>query len=306
MGWIPIRTDLWNDGRVLWIARNASVTVVSRSTVIGALFRLWALADEQTTDGHLVGWTTDEVDRECDLPGLCEALMNPDIDWLAKTARGLQVQRFQEHNGQSAKARIRAAGRQDRFRGKAKERNAPVTVAPLPTEQKRTEEKRRGKTKTADLPFVDSPSEVEIPRILQTDAFREAWADWLTHRKEIHKVINPPTARNKLRDLAEWGPVRAVTAIRCSIGNGWVGIFEPKEQANGHAGNGKTTRIAAATARREEELADEYSGVVLKPGLIREYSGPGGKDRAAGGTQAPGGRATAGDPADRTAGVADA
>jgi hypothetical protein len=57
--------------------------------------------------------------------------------------------------------------------------------------------------------------------------FRDAWNDWVQHRKEKHKPITPLSAKKSLAQLAKMGEARAIAAINYSIANGWQGIFEP-------------------------------------------------------------------------------
>jgi hypothetical protein len=74
-----------------------------------------------------------------------------------------------------------------------------------------------------------SGEELEIPEAMNTPAFREAWSDWLTYRKQRRlSRYTEVGLRHVFKQLLEWGPERAAAAIRYSIGKTWQGIFEAK------------------------------------------------------------------------------
>jgi len=119
--WIKMRTTLSADGRVRTLAR---VLTRSRAEVIGHLYNLWCIADEQTTDGLLAHWTTEEVDEET-TAGFAQAMI--DIDWLKVVDGGLQIPRFEDHNGSSAKKRAVDASRQAKKRKGVEAPSRPAT-----------------------------------------------------------------------------------------------------------------------------------------------------------------------------------
>lgn len=102
----------------------ARVLTRSRAEVIGHLYNLWCIADEQTTDGLLAHWTIEEVDEET-TPGFAQAMI--DIDWLKVVDGGLQIPRFEDHNGSSAKKRAVDASRQARKRKGVEAPSRPAT-----------------------------------------------------------------------------------------------------------------------------------------------------------------------------------
>ena len=67
---------------------------------------------------------------------------------------------------------------------------------------------------------------VALPLVLDTDEFRKAWTEWISHRREIKKPLTPSTTRAQLDHLAGLGEKRAVAAIRHTIRKGWQGIRE--------------------------------------------------------------------------------
>ena len=92
--------------------------------------------------------------------------------------------------------------------------------------------------------------EIEIPSELDTEPFRAAWSDWLTHRKQIKKPVTELAATKQLKALAKRGTHDAIRAIEQSIANGWQGIFDPDERAG---------RTGARTSRVEAEHG-KYAG----------------------------------------------
>lgn len=98
--WIKMRSNLWDDPRV---ARIVDATDTSEAAVVGALYWLWATADQHTEDGVLSGMSLRALDRKTGVQGFGAALV--DIGWLTERDDGLQVVRFEEHNGKSAKRR---------------------------------------------------------------------------------------------------------------------------------------------------------------------------------------------------------
>ncbi len=80
-------------------------------------------------------------------------------------------------------------------------------------------------------------SPVEIPENLRTPAFEAAWGEWLIYRKQIGKTVRESTAKKQLSKLSRAGPIDAVVMIEESIGQGWTGLFEVKDDKR----SGKST-----------------------------------------------------------------
>lgn len=116
--WIKMRGNLWDDPRV---AALVDMTDTSEAAVVGALYWLWATADQHTEDGFMPGLTLRQIDRKTGVQGLGKALC--EIGWLAETPDGVCLQNFTEHNGASAKRRATEAQR------KANTRKVSASVA---------------------------------------------------------------------------------------------------------------------------------------------------------------------------------
>ena len=111
--WIAIERGLYTKPEVVRIASAIGATIgrsprgqiTDTYCTIGALHRVWAIADEQTTDGTLVGYTLKHLDMVIGIPGFAQAMV--DVGWLIVNPQSLTVPRFSEHMGQSGKKRLR-------------------------------------------------------------------------------------------------------------------------------------------------------------------------------------------------------
>jgi DNA-binding transcriptional ArsR family regulator len=103
-------------------------------------------------------------------------------------------------------------------------------------------------------PRRPAAAEVSIPAELVSEEFSKAWADWIAHRKEIHKPAGQKAQEAALRKLAKWGSTRALAALEYSIANGWQGIFEPSD--NG-AHNGRSRTAVGPGQRHPADRRDQ-------------------------------------------------
>ena len=106
MNWIKMRSNLWNDPRVTKIC---DITNKPEREVIGSLYWLWTMADDQSVDGRLDGFSLGAIDRKTGFKGIGAALVK--VGWLLETEEGVEIARFDEHNGASAKRRASEAKR---------------------------------------------------------------------------------------------------------------------------------------------------------------------------------------------------
>jgi hypothetical protein len=155
--WIKVRTNLWDDPRVAGLAEK---TKTSEATVIGALYWLWATADEHSEDGLLPSIGLVTVDRKTGVKGISVALR--DIGWLEETEKGVRITRFDEHNGTSAKTRAQTAKRVSTHKA-----NAKVTPPALPGDDEGVTgalpriRRREDKSKSKDTPIPPEGGEIE-------------------------------------------------------------------------------------------------------------------------------------------------
>lgn len=113
-----MRSNLWDDPR---IAKICDLTHKRESEVIGGLYWIWAMADEQSTDGRLSGLSLGAIDRKTGIKGLGSALAK--VGWITEGEDGVEIARFDEHNGASAKRRAEMARASSRYRASSSSRH---------------------------------------------------------------------------------------------------------------------------------------------------------------------------------------
>lgn len=181
--WLKVRTNLWDDPRV---SRLCDLTEQREATIIGALYWLWATADQHSAHGDLPGLTLRQIDRKTGVEGFGEAMCK--IGWLSVSADGVRIARFDEHNGSSAKRRAQDAQRKASDRSLSAS-NADKRVANAgqggdrtrrTAELEREKEKRKGETHTEPTPPAPPPpcplgtSGDEVPSVCGTESFEPA------------------------------------------------------------------------------------------------------------------------------------
>ena len=162
--WIKMRTNLTRDPRVSRIAAECGV---SANEVLGALFHLWSLADEQTTDGFLAGATLDWIDAQTGVPGLAVSLTKiHKKPWLIVRKGGMKVPRFHEHCSQTAKQRALTAKRMQRKRYAASvtESSPEGEGEKREKENERREEKKTPKAKANSADCARGAAASDSPR----------------------------------------------------------------------------------------------------------------------------------------------
>jgi hypothetical protein len=80
-------------------------------------------------------------------------------------------------------------------------------------------------------PAAYDPRTVDLPPAINTPKFREAWAAWCDHRKEIRKPVTPRSVTQQLQWCAKLGQSHAIESIRYTIMKGWQGLVESPQQA---------------------------------------------------------------------------
>lgn len=168
--WIKVRDNLVDDPTV---GRICIATKLDKYAVVGRLVKLWAWADQYTTDGN-ADVTLGYVDSMLDCLGFADALVL--VHWLEVPENGrIRIPNFERHNGKSAKKRALTANRVQAHRS-----NAPVTQTKRISNAERVtrEEKSSSSNKhptvttgtsTAPPPQTSTPVE-ETPRSTPTPA----------------------------------------------------------------------------------------------------------------------------------------
>ena len=173
-------------------------------------------------DGHAVvtlkSLSVSFIDTIAGIVGFGEAMA--EVGWLRVENGDLTFVNAGRHNGNSAKNRMLAADRKRSERSR-KSHGRNVT-------KKRHLSSLLVRTEKEGVQGEPSP---EVPLLLNTVEFRSAWGDWLKHRREKKKPVQPGSLaeREQLKKLEDFGPARAIAAIRHSISNDYQGIFESNE-----------------------------------------------------------------------------
>ena len=139
--WIKMTHELQRKPEVMQVARKLDAPPeLQRFAAIAGLYVMWCLFDEQTTDGHLSGYTLTDLDTTVGLAGFGEAVVS--AGWLEQTAEGLTMPNFDEHTSATAKGRASDA-RRKRQQRKTKPDKCPDVSGHQPgPEQNRIEQKR--------------------------------------------------------------------------------------------------------------------------------------------------------------------
>jgi hypothetical protein len=104
--WIKMRTGLLTHPKVV---RVASALKADKLRVVGAMFAVWSVFDEHSTDGYLEGYSFDAMDATIGWRGFSAAMAA--VGWLESDDEGLTAPEFDEHNSKSAKRRALDASR---------------------------------------------------------------------------------------------------------------------------------------------------------------------------------------------------
>lgn len=140
--WIKMRSNLWDDPRV---TRMVDVTDSSEAAVIGALYWLWATADQHSSDGWMPGMTLRQIDRKTGVAGMGEALRA--VGWVEIGEDGITLSRFTEHNGASAKSRGETARRVQEHRKRSCNEKVVTDSAQVRYLEKEKEKEKEVKAK---------------------------------------------------------------------------------------------------------------------------------------------------------------
>lgn len=201
--WIKMRGNLWDDPRV---SRLVDLTDSSEAAVIGALYWLWATADQHTEDGIMPGLSLRQIDRKTGVKGIGDAMVA--IGWLADHPDGVRIINFEDHNGASAKKRAQTAKRVASFKAgnaqnndadsldnaevtpESEEGNAVSVTEALPQRdlEKRREEKREedtAKTGATVLPVDSCPHQAIIDLYHQICPFGSQIREWTPARQQM-------------------------------------------------------------------------------------------------------------------------
>lgn len=175
--WIKFRTSLPRHPKVVRMARALGAHV---REILGACAIVWSIADEQTENGKLDGYTLADLDNASGLVGFGQAMA--DVEWASENAEGVVLIEFRNQNGSTAKRRAvdakRAALKRDRVQRNRSEKRHDATVTKLgPREEKRREEKHMPPN-----PPRGGRRVVEV-----SPGFAAFWAAWPSHKRKADR-----------------------------------------------------------------------------------------------------------------------
>lgn len=221
--WMKIELALPDKPEVHYIA---GVLSIDPDAVVGKLIRVWSWFDKHTEDGNALGVTISLLDRLTNVTGFGEAMML--AGWIEQHDKTLHMPKFDSHTSESSKKRALTAKRV------AKIRNANVTPAALPREEKRREDKNtsasvpengfakfwevypRKKSKgDAEKAWGKiKPDELLTERIFAAVMRAKTSADW---QKESGKFIPYPASWLNSKGWDDEGTEATVSPLRLAV-----------------------------------------------------------------------------------------
>ena len=145
--WIKMSTDLRSHPKVV---RMASALKADKLRVVGGLYAVWSLFDAHSLDGSLEGYTFAALDEEIGWKGFSRAMSA--VEWMTEEPDGIQLPRYDTHNGASAKRRAQETERKRQSReeadnnGELSPQDVRIDCGQNPvddTDKKRTREEKR-------------------------------------------------------------------------------------------------------------------------------------------------------------------
>lgn len=141
--WIKMRADLFTHPKVV---RIASALKADTLRTVGGLMSVWCLFDAHSEDGHLDGYSPEVLDAHLRWDGFASAMMA--VGWLEHDPEnGLNLPRFDAHNGQSSKRRAMDTERKREVR----------KVSAFDADKTRTREEKRREEINTEVPTVLVP-----------------------------------------------------------------------------------------------------------------------------------------------------
>lgn len=248
--WIKMRVDLAVCPQVVRIASALGADglrhTMRAAIAVGLLHRTWSLADGQTEDGWLPGYTREALDEIIGVPGWCNILES--VGWMAVEASGLRIPGFEEHNGASAKRRGKeslrkadvrnlSASRADAERPSSSSSSISSSSSGSGSESDAPARKR---AKNAACTLDEHLAEFEFAG-LRADVIEDArrWSAYRRGRKPRTAPWGPAQWRPALRDAIK-DPAAFRAAVEHSVRQGYQGLIPaspasaPQERLTAH------------------------------------------------------------------------
>jgi hypothetical protein len=279
--WIKMNSNLWDNPKVAAICDELDE---GEAPVIGALFRVWSIADQHSEDGVLIGMTEKTIDRKTGVQGFADALRT--VGWLIVDEKGISIPDWEQHHSQSAKKRAVDAQRKAKSRagGTNKEKPQPVeSKSPAqavlnlseecPTESGQTSELEKNREEesnsTSPVPprrkSARTPSAQQLIDAIPSD-FPEthrdsaiAWAEDKQSRAVAkHRFQSLNAWLTGLKRMAKYHAHDLADAVEQAIASGWQGWEHESTRATLNASNTQPGAKGTITQfERSEEWGEE-------------------------------------------------
>lgn len=191
--WIPMRSDLHEDPKVIAIASALGLDVFA---VIGRLLKLWGWVSRKLPDGSARGITQEWIDDYVRADGFAEAMAS--VGWLSINNNVCIFPELDTWNSASAKARRSAASRMRKARRKSTTNVAP-TAQPTQHESEHGDRSLRDAAAYVESPVPTEPGSVDSygSETEQNDPLPEGFEDfWDRYPRQVGR----PEALQAFRD----------------------------------------------------------------------------------------------------------
>lgn len=242
--WIESHQTLGRHPKVIRLSRSLKIT---KAQAIGHLHLLWWWTLDFSPSGDLSKFTDAEIssasewdENAMSSKAFVSALK--ECGWLDQSG---EIHHWDDYAGKLLRKREIDAERKRASRSYGSPSDIRGTSNGSPQDG-------AGTVPNRTVPDSTSPNrteEDEFP-IVRCKEFKEAWENWKTHRGEIKKKLTPLAIRQQLKAMTKLGSLKAVAAIEFSIGNGYHGIYEPKDN------NGSTHRHKTVSQERNSFIGD--------------------------------------------------
>lgn len=272
--WIKMFKALWDHPKV---ASMCEILKCTEALLIGALFRLWSLADTHSTDGRL-DLSAFALNRKVGVEGFAEAVTA--VGWLEIGNGFVVVVRFDEHNGQSAKRRAQDAVRAAKYRQSAQLTDGVTHPSRTERDGCVTQSKRKSKRKNSKAECAGRSPPLRSDQSPPFEDIELYWNESLSvsqtmtdsRRKKLHTRWRDPTFRNRWREAID--RINQTPVCRGRNDRGWVAdvdwflqpdsltkLFEGKydnRNPTNAQGSSNTAGRQSSAARREQANADAF------------------------------------------------
>jgi hypothetical protein len=182
---LPDKPEVWH---------MHETTGIDPDAIVGKLIRVWAWFDSQTQDGNACFVSEALIDKLAGVEGFAYAMQA--AGWLEIDGPEIRLPNFARHNGKTAKDRALTAKRVANHKARTNangnaEGNEPLTITPLPREEKRREERKSKSTVQPSASRFDDWYSI-YPSKKGKEPARKAWIrdkldatadDLITHTK---------------------------------------------------------------------------------------------------------------------------